>query len=542
MKSRKLLFTLVFVLAFVLVLAISACAATITLYSGADDTTPYTTHASPLTLTGNTEENETVTVYFTDDGRAWKAGETVSFGQDTTLYTIECTKILSSAQWNASTGGNYILVKHLDFNFSEAKPDGSGGQGSGTRDNAGGPMDLVTGSTTRVFFNGYTIGSGNASLFTGTDVSIYLLGNGKINGYWGGRFINLRCTSTSNSKIVIGKGITANGDWTNKCPFISLNNFKAGSKLDIHFYGTYTLGQLVSQNETPSTGSYNIYFHDGCNLNLTSVQDGGRLISTATTPIANIIIDGGNIFFGRDNIFVAGADLSRVTFDITAGSFKFDYASALAPFVAGINSESKAVYTNDTTFKVVCKSCDFEKTLGDDFVDLTTEFTINNYCPKCKTVGEKTTVGKIFEPLGYATNSTGTAINAGFKVNYSNLELYEEVAGEISYGIVIANADTLGGKTFFNSENKVNTDKSVQIDLDKKYSFFSCSLEFGTNSNGTLRLVIATYVITDGGVTFIQHTTGDTVENGKIAGGIFKCVTLDLINSRDPEKIKEELE
>ena len=88
--KKKLLLLVVMVSALVCLLALTSYAATVTIYSGADSTTQATVHqTAQITLTGNTEANETVTVYFTDDGRAWKAGETVTFTEDTNLYTID---------------------------------------------------------------------------------------------------------------------------------------------------------------------------------------------------------------------------------------------------------------------------------------------------------------------------------------------------------------------------------------------------------------------------------------------------------------------
>ncbi|MBE6624843.1 MAG: hypothetical protein E7622_04270 [Ruminococcaceae bacterium] len=529
MKSKRLILCLAFVFALMLALAISSYAATITIHSGADSTSPSTEYNGSITLAGNTEADETVTVYFADDGRAWKAGETVSFKENTVLYTIECTKISTAAEWNAATNGNYILVNHLDFNFEIPKADGSGGEGSGTRNNAGGSMELAQGSTTRVFFNGYTIGNGNAMMFSGKDVSISLLGTGKINSYWGGRIFSLSFTANADSTILVGKNIVANSDWTNKVALIGINEYKATSKLDIHFYGSFTKGHFISQNQTPTTGSYNVYLHEGCDLNLPNSNDGGRFIATATTPIANVFIDGGTYTFPRENLFADNAEFSRFQMNITGGTFNFSYESTMTFFKNSIDQESKAQDLNATSFKVVCKECDYIKTLGDDFVNLATDFTINNYCPNCKSVGTSTSVEKVFTTKGYSVSQSGTAIDGGYGVNQKSLALYESVVGEVKYGIVIANADMFGGKSFFDENNKVNTEWAVQIEIDGQYSIFSCSIDFGTTSNSSLNLVICAYAVDSTGASFIQHSTGDAVASSKIAGGAFKSITLDMI-------------
>ena len=538
MKSKRIFITLVMALALMLALAISSYAATITLYSGADNTSESTTHNGALTLTGNTEENETVTVYFTDDGRAWKAGETVSFTKDTTLYTIECTKISNYTEWKNASAGNYILTASMDFNYEVVNPNG--GQGTGTRHDGGSAMKPANGTTTRVFFNGYTIATGNKILFDGTDLSIYLLGNGKLDGYWGGKFLNLKFSATADCEIVVGKDIYAKSDWTQKNPFLSINDYKSTSVLDFHFYGTYEQGQLVSQNSTPESGSYNIYLHDGCTLNLPSNNDGGRLIATATSPIANVVIYGGTYTFTRSSMFVDGADLSRFSMDIQGGSFTFTDANAMPTFVNAINSEKKANYINELSFNIVCKECAYEKTLA-EFVDFATDFSVNLYCPNCGSSQDATTVEKIFTAKGYSLSPDGMAISAGYTVNHNSLAIYEELMGATSYGIVIANADAFEGKTFFDENNKVNTEKSVQVDIDRQYSVFDCALYFDTTSNSTLKLVICAYVIgSDGSAGFVQHTTGESVEQGAIAGGSFKFVTLDIVVALQPATTKED--
>lgn len=536
--KKRLVITLVLAVALMLALAISSYAATITLYSGADKTSESTTHNGALTLTGNTEANNTVTVYFTDDGRAWKAGETVSFTEDTNLYTIECSKIANYTEWKNATAGNYILVGDIDFNFATANPNGTS-QGTGTRHDGGGPMALADGSTVRIFFNDHILANGNKIMFNGTDLSIYFLGNGIVNSYWGGKFMNLKFTASADCEIVVGSDIYVKGDWTEKVPLVSINDYKATSKLDLHVYGTHELGQLVSQNSTPSTGSYNVYLHDGCTLNYSSNKDGGRLIATATTPIANIVIDGGNFTFTRANMFVDNADLSRLTMSITGGNFTFSYANAMPTFVNGIHADYRANYKTDLSFNIVCKECDYEKTLG-KFVDFTTDFEINNYCPNCKTVGATTVVPKIFEAKGYSISPDGTAINGGYNVNLVSLAKYEALMGDVSYGIVIANSESFGGKTFFDENNKVNTEKAIQVEIDSQYSVFDCELGYGVTSNDSLKLVVCAYVVGEHGVSFIQSETGNAVESGKIAGANFKFITLDMIVALQPAVNKED--
>ena len=535
MKSKRLLFTLVFLLSFVLVLAISTCAATITVHSGADATTASTTYNGSLTLPGNTEENETVTVYFTDDGRAWKAGETVSFTQNTVLYTIECTKITTVSEYNNATGGNnYILMN--DINLTQS------GRGPINGDNC----------TTRIFMNGkhVTIGNADGNMVQGNSHSFSLIGNGSVSSEWGGPVYRGHCNNSKTDVTwLIGKDVTIETNKDSNAIFVVWNTISSKS-LSIHIYGTIVKAQkgtpgvwhLLSADSIST--DYNIYLHEG-----SSIEFLGRLVrysnstAPADTKIGEIICNGGSVTLGGADYFFYDKSSSAYNGTITVNSGTFDIANAdtLAAFKNAIVETKKAKDISQTSFSVICKECAFEKTLGDDFVDLQTEFTINNYCPNCKTTGESTKVSKIFTAKGYSVNPKGTVINAGFEVNLESLELYEEVVGKTTYGIVIANADTFNGKTFFNSQNKVNTDKSIQIDIERLYNHFSCSLNFGTSSNSTLNLVIAAYSINKSGVDFIQHSRGNAVDSSKIADGTFKSINLNMLVAEQPSATKEEL-
>ena len=128
----------------------------------------------------------------------------------------------------------------------------------------------------------------------------------------------------------------------------------------------------------------------------------------------------------------------------------------------------------------------------------------------------------IFTAKGYSTNPEKNAINGGYTVNLDSLALYKRVNGNITYGVVIANANGFDGE-FFDENNKVNTTKAVQAEIDSQYSNFDCSISFGANTGVDLNLVICAYVITDDGVTFIQKDSGSDVT---IGASTFKSVTL----------------
>ena len=146
------------------------------------------------------------------------------------------------------------------------------------------------------------------------------------------------------------------------------------------------------------------------------------------------------------------------------------------------------------------------------------------------------TVNAVFTAKGYSTNDDKNAINGGYEVNLTSLALYERLIGELKYGIIIANANAFGEKTFLDENNKVNSDKALQVEMDKQYASFDCSINFGTNTDIDLDLVICAYVIEGDTVTYIQSSTGDDVT---IGGESFKSVTLAQVVALVPAEIKE---
>ena len=152
------------------------------------------------------------------------------------------------------------------------------------------------------------------------------------------------------------------------------------------------------------------------------------------------------------------------------------------------------------------------------------------------TVKTEETVNAVFTAKGYSTNDDKNAINGGYEVNLTSLALYERLIGTLKYGIIIANANAFGEKTFLDENNKVNSDKALQVEMDKQYASFDCSINFGTKTGIDLDLVICAYVIEGDTVTYIQSSTGDDVT---IGGKSFKSVTLAQVVAIVPAEIKE---
>ena len=146
------------------------------------------------------------------------------------------------------------------------------------------------------------------------------------------------------------------------------------------------------------------------------------------------------------------------------------------------------------------------------------------------------TLKPVFTAKGYSTNPDKNAINGGYRVDLYSLDLYERFIGTLEYGIVIANASSFGEKTFLDQDNKVNSDKALQVEMDKQYTNFDCEINFGTNTGIDLDLVICAYVIEGDTVTYIQSSTGDDVTIGDTT---FKSVTLAQVVALAPAESKE---
>lgn len=532
MKNKKLFVTLVLAIALMLALAICSYGATITVYSGTDSTSEATTYSGSLTLPGNTEANSTVTVYYTDDGRAWKAGETVSFTENTSLYTIECTKISTVSEYNNATGGgNYILMDNIDNTKS--------GRGPINGDNC----------TTRIFMNGknFAIGNADGAMIQGNGQSVYLLGEGYISSTWGGPFYRGHCNNKNTDVVwLVGKDINIQSNKDGGA-FFTIWNTVSVKSLTIHVYGTIakpssgTVGIWSFFNADNITTDYDIYFHEGASVDISGcvVRYAG---ATASSGIGEIIVEGGSINLPYTEYFFYDKSSSTYngTITVKAGTFNIANATTLAAFKGAIIDTKKAQDIDTTSFSVVCKECAFEKTLV-GFTNLTSDFTIAYTCPNCGAAGESTKVSAVFSAKGYSLSPDGKAISGGYSVNLDSLALYESVMGKVTYGIVIANADSFEGKSFFDADNKVNTTKAVQAEIDSQYSNFDCSINFGMTSNNTLKLVICAYVIDDGGVSFIQYDKGDSVASSAISGNSFKYITLDMVVASVPVENKENL-
>ncbi len=140
----------------------------------------------------------------------------------------------------------------------------------------------------------------------------------------------------------------------------------------------------------------------------------------------------------------------------------------------------------------------------------------------------KTDVEPMFVAMGYSTNENTDALNGGYSVKIHLLSLYKKLNEKITYGIIIANANTFETTEFF-VNNIINNKKAIQVEFDSLYNNFNCSIHFGANSSRTLEFIICAYVIDENeNATFIQAENDYAVET-EIGSQSFTKVTLDLV-------------
>ena len=165
------------------------------------------------------------------------------------------------------------------------------------------------------------------------------------------------------------------------------------------------------------------------------------------------------------------------------------------------------------------------------------------FCVGCMNDGcevrTEETKNPIFTAKGYSTNDAKNALNGGFTVDTEALEFYTEKNGALVYGIVIANANSFDGKSFFDENNDVNSEKAIKAEIDTQYSMFDCEINFGSIDASALELIICAYVIDGDSVSFIQHDSGNDVSNSAISDGSFKSITLEAVIALIPSASKE---
>lgn len=325
-------------------------------------------------------------------------------------------------------------------------------------------------------------------------------------------FINNECfRGTDLTTLILGEGVTLHGNdpflYTGGADYVYLSknllsstyqtnkiaSLIANQKAVVYFDGTLEQAQAL----------YDKIYAQSSNYKNVGYYDYATTTERASTNELSIFYNYNrcDAFYYGDHVIVD--DKNCTTKDNCTRSCGIDVPDAQASHA---NAE-KLTYSNGFAAEgLFCVSCQ------NDGCEVKTEQVQN----------------AIFTASGYSVNNTGTALCGGYTVDLKALEFYEEKNGDLIYGIVIANANSFGGKSFFEN-GKVNSTKALQVEIDSQFKHFNCSINFGATSNNSLNLIICAYVIDGENVSFVQADSGDTVDSSLVAGGSFKSVTLDKV-------------
>ncbi len=289
-----------------------------------------------------------------------------------------------------------------------------------------------------------------------------------------------------------------------------------GGTGNVKFFYCGTLEQFNTARENFRDGTTMSYENNGNFLNATTVSYEDYLEAIALDPSA--YSDADYVIYNYNSCDAFHKGIHDIDTDCTTGDSCKNGCGLTQSASGGHNNATTLTYENGFTQNgLLCKGCKNEG---------------------CSVKTEEIAL-PIFIANGYSISPSGTAINGGYSVNLDALKDYEDINGDITYGIVIANAEKFDGKSFFDESKKVNTTKALQVEINNEYSNFNCSIEFGTITNNSLKLIICAYVIEGDNVTFIQADSGEAVDSTLVTGGSFKSVTLNYVAALPTSKEEE---
>lgn len=129
-------------------------------------------------------------------------------------------------------------------------------------------------------------------------------------------------------------------------------------------------------------------------------------------------------------------------------------------------------------------------------------------CASCTYKVDKSELGALFVSLGYSTNGRGSVIQ-GFSINSDMLSAYEEVLGEITYGVIAAGdtrEDKTQGADVFSFEKKVFHELSGSA-----YDYFQVMVNGIDESKYDAYIFFCAYVQAGEKCYYINEGVTDTV-------------------------------
>ena len=305
----------------------------------------------PTESQGITPDNRTL-MWFTADGRAWEAGSTVSFTENTALYRILATDVSNSTEYQSSLStGAVRLIKDIDTSNKST-------------------------GTCYIFLNGKTLNiTGGDEAIGGQRVGVHFMGKGTVN-YTGNNksagkscFLNMKSHSYSDSgkacKFTIGSEVTVNAP--NSHLFID----KEGSGVAGYPYGkiygkinVYSLG--YSQGTIDKTPRLDIF--DGAEVKLY----GDKIAYNINFDLTWTITINGGLFLlpeaAKETAWwsteVAGKDLAPESIVILGGVF-LNAGSNITGYVADSVKEYQVVDNGLTYIALVPNNGEHNYTVTD---------------------------------------------------------------------------------------------------------------------------------------------------------------------------------
>ena len=247
--------------------------------------------------------------------------------------------------------------------------------------------------------------------------------------------------------------------------------------------------------------------------------------SNGTVINAYMLKNGGNIvkaYDGSTEVTIPESQLGWTT--------KPNYCLTVTPSVDKQGTYYTAVNhacdedDGDCTTPLICNACGkvFEADINSHKLQTEVKYENGyakegykrNVCIMCNSfVANEEKVAPIFTCLGYSVGPDGYSLKAGFKVNITALEEYKGFYPSFSFGMIMANANTVAsGNSFFVDGILNSSAKGVMVSVESlEYSIWNIDIGgFNADIADSLELVVGIYTKgEDGSIKVAQYIDAD---------------------------------
>lgn len=140
-------------------------------------------------------------------------------------------------------------------------------------------------------------------------------------------------------------------------------------------------------------------------------------------------------------------------------------------------------------------------------------------CTLCGAVKSKEIATPLFVALGYSIGPDGYSLKAGFNININLLNEYKQLYPDFSFGMIIANANTIAsGESFFVNELLNSSAKGVMVSVKSlEYTIWNIDIDgFNPEFADSLELVVGVYTNDgEGNMAVCQHINADYYTTAK---------------------------